>query len=115
MINSPVKNGHSKSCRRCLNLITEPSEICQNCEKPLNSAQPKSLFGKIKNLLGIELSSELISLHLEEPEPFLTQQEIETLLETENITVLGLEDVPNPDTMFYTSKRVRKPFRRNKP
>lgn len=115
MINSPVKNGHSKSCRKCLNQLTEPAEICQNCEMPLNSAQPKSLLDKIKSLLGIELSSDLISLDLKEPEPFLTEQEIERLLETENITVLDLEDVPNRDTMFYKSKRVRKPLRRNKP
>lgn len=114
-MNAPEKNGHPVRCPKCLNLIIKSAENCEHCGTLFDSAQPKSLLGKIKRLLGIELSSDLISLDLEESESFLTQQEIETMLETENITVLNIEDVPNRDTMFYKSRRVRKPLRGNKP
>jgi hypothetical protein len=52
--------------------------------------------------------------NLEDSERFFTSQEIELLLRMENIHVLGLDDVPDYATMFYKSRRIRKPNNRSR-
>ena len=114
MMDIPANRQSIVRCRQCFEQITEKSESCEHCGKQIKSAQPKTLFGKIKRLLGIDLSSDIVTINLEDNGHFFTNQEIESLLDMENVTILGLEDVPDRDAMFYKSKRIRKPTGRNK-
>jgi hypothetical protein len=109
----PTNNQITVRCPKCYNLVPQKSVRCEHCGFEFESNQPKSLFVKIKRLLGIDLSSDIVTINLEERDEFLTNQEIDSLLDMENVTVLGLEDVPDHDSIFYKSKRVRKPT--NKP
>ncbi len=70
-----------------------------------------SLISKLKRKIGIEISSEIISLSLETPEPFFTGDEIDSLLDPEKLKPLDIADVPDWDVMFYPTTRVKKPVR----
>jgi hypothetical protein len=112
MMDIPIQGQIAIRCRKCFNLLAENSVRCEDCGNGAEADKPTTLIGKIKRLLGIEISSEIVTINLEDTGRFFTNQEIEALLDMENVTVLGLEDVPDRDAMFYKSKRVRKPTRR---
>lgn len=114
MMDIPAKSQSTVRCLKCYSQIAENADRCEHCGEAVNSDVPKTLFGKIKRLLGIDLSSDIVTIHLEDNGHFFTNQEIEQLLKMENVIVLGLEDVPDRDAIFYKSKRIRKPVRRNK-
>ena len=111
MFESPVKRRHPVRCQYCFHLLEEKSRACGYCGTEVVTDRPKTLFGRVKRLFGIELSSEIISIDLADSERFFTAQEIEMLLKMENLVVLSLEEVPDYATMFYQSKRVRRPLR----
>ena len=98
-------------CISCFGGITVNSGFCWSCGQVVNNFESHSLFSKIKRWIGIEISSDLISLSLDEPERMFTRDEIESLINPENITPLDTEDVANWEIMFFTSKRVSKPIR----
>ena len=76
------------------------------------SVSPKrSLISKLKSKIGIEISSEIISLSLSEPEPFFTGEEIDSLFESGTLTPLDTSEVPDWEMMFAPTKRVKKPVR----
>jgi hypothetical protein len=100
------------SCRNCLALMAANAGFCAACGSGIDEDAPKTLAGKIKRFLGIEISSEIVSIKLEDDGQFFTNREIEELLDMENVLVLGLEDVPDRDAMFYRSRRIGKPVNR---
>lgn len=114
MMDIPLESQNTVKCQSCFKQIAKSSDRCEHCGHEFESAAPKTLLGKIKRVLGIEISSEIITINLEDNGHFFSQREIESLLEMKNITVLGLEDVPDRDAMFYKSKRIRKPASRGK-
>jgi hypothetical protein len=109
----PFKTETTGRCRQCCEPMPEAATRCARCGAELPPPAPKSLLGKIKRVLGIDLSSDIIAINLEDNQ-FFTDQEIDALLDMENVTVLGLEDVPDRAAMFYNSKRIRKPLNRKK-
>ena len=113
MMNIPIKAETTMSCRRCRKEMAQDTVSCESCGWETYSTEPKTLVGKIKHALGIELS-DIVAIHLEDRGKFFSNQEINALLELKDLTVLDLADVPNFDTMFYKSKRVCKPINRNK-
>lgn len=111
----PVNNQNKIRCRHCFGQTAEDSENCELCGTEIeNGNQPKTLFGKIKQMLGVDLSSDIVTINLKDDGHFFTNQEIESLLDIKNVTVLGLEDVPDREAMFCQSRRVRKPVKRGK-
>jgi hypothetical protein len=114
MMDIPITNQTTVRCRDCFKQKAENSDTCEHCGSKTESAAPKTLVGKLKRLLGIELTSDIITIDLEDNGHFFSNQEIDSLLDLENVTVLGLEDVPDRDTMFFKSKRIRKPLPRSK-
>jgi hypothetical protein len=111
LLDIPIKIQNTVRCPKCFKQTAERSARCEHCDRELTPARPKTLFGKIKRLLGIDLS-DIVTINLEESERFFTNQEIESLLKMENITWLDLEDVPDYATIFYKSRRIRKPNNR---
>jgi hypothetical protein len=109
----PISSESAIKCRKCGESLSKKAERCEHCGCEPPPAAPKSLLGKIKRVLGIDLSSDIITINLEDGQ-FFTNQEIDLLLSLENVTVLGLEDVPDREAMFYNSKRIRKPVNRKK-
>ena len=114
MLDIPVKTQTTVRCPQCYKQIAESSDQCEFCGVEIQSAAPKTLLGKIKRVLGIELSSDIVTINLEDNGRFFTNQEINSLLEMKNMIVLSLEDVPDYDTIFYKSKRIGKPVNRSK-
>jgi len=107
-----MTNQPAVRCRKCFSLLAENSDYCEDCGNGKSEKAPKTLLGKLKRLLGIELSSEIVTINLEDTSRFFTNREIESLLDMENVTVLGLDDVPDRDAIFYKSRRVSKPIAR---
>ena len=107
----PFKSRAAVRCRHCYEQMAEAADSCAACGHEIFSDQPKTLIGKIKRALGIELS-DIVTIRLEDDGRFFTKQEIETLLRMENLRVLRLEEVPHFDTMFYASKRIGRPLNR---
>jgi len=103
-------------CSRCRRQTAAQAERCEFCGfvLPERSAEPKSVVARIKRALGIEISSEIVTIDLDDDRQFFNPREIDSLLDMENLTVLDLEDVPDYDAMFYSSKRIRKPLNRIK-
>ena len=97
-------------CRHCFNQTAAKSSRCEHCGDEVEPGAPKTLVGRIKRALGIEISSEIIVINLQDGGYFFTKSEIDFLLSFKNLTVLGLEDVPDRETMFYKSKTIRKPL-----
>jgi len=114
MMDIPINSQSTVRCRKCFQQTAEKSDRCEHCGHQIKPSQPKTLFGKIKRVLGIDLSSDIVTINLEDNGHFFTNQEIDALLDMENVTVLGLEDVPDRDAIFYKSRRIPKPNRRNK-
>lgn len=114
LMDTRVKTQVTLRCGRCSKQTAAEADRCEFCDFELRPAEPKTFVAKIKRALGIELSSEIVSIDLEDDRAFFSAREIDSLLELENLTVLRLEDVPDYDTMFYTSKRIRKPLQRIK-
>ena len=110
----PVNHQSKIRCRHCLGQTANDSENCELCGGEISNGAPKTLFGKIKRLLGVDLSSDIVTINLEDDGHFFSNREIESLLDMENVTVLGLEDVPDREAMFCKSRRVRKPVNRGK-
>jgi hypothetical protein len=106
----PVMNGTLARCLDCLQPTAENSERCEHCGTEIEPAARETLVGKIKRALGIEISSDIITIDLEDIGYFFSKQEIDFLLRFENLTVLDLEDVPDHDKIFYKSKTIRKPL-----
>ena len=101
-------------CGRCSKQTAADAECCEFCGFKMRPAAPITIVTKIKRALGIELSSEIVAINLGDDRAFFSAREIDSLLALENLTVLDLEDVPDYDTMFYNSKRIRKPLQRIK-
>ena len=114
MMDIPIISQPPVRCRGCFNQTTGSSNRCEHCDLEINPAEPKNLLGKIKRVLGIEISSDIITINLQDNGHFFSTQEIDSLLSLENVTVLDLEEVPDRDTIFYKSKRIGKPIKRNK-
>jgi hypothetical protein len=114
MMDIPITSQSPVRCRNCFKQTAENSGRCEHCGGEIEPAAPKTLLGKIKQVLGIESSSGIIAINLQDSGHFFSNQEIESLLDLENVTVLDLEDVPDRERMFYKSKRIRKPIRRTK-
>jgi hypothetical protein len=112
MLDIPMKTQSQVRCRKCFEPLPETANCCEHCGYEIPSTAPKTLLGKIKRGLGIDLSSDIVTINLEDNGHFFTNQEIESLLKMENVKVLGLEDVPDRDAIFYKSKRIPKPANR---
>ncbi|HEY8558828.1 MAG TPA: hypothetical protein VIL74_00390 [Pyrinomonadaceae bacterium] len=108
----PFKTQNAVRCRHCYETVTDGADCCAACGHEIFSDQPKTLIGRIKRALGIDLS-DIVTISLADDGRFFTKQEIETLLRFENLVVLELDDVPHFDTMFYASKRIGRPPRRD--
>jgi hypothetical protein len=102
-------------CGSCYYLIEEKSETCEYCGVLRSYSQPKTWLERLKRRLGIEISSDLIVLSIEEPETFFTDDEIDSILDAKKINVLDLEDVPDWNLMFFNTRRVGRPFARRTP
>ena len=113
LLDIPVKTQTTVRCLKCYQQIADDSGSCEDCGWEIQSAEPKSLLGKIKRLLNIELS-DIVTINLEDDGRFFTNQEIDFLLKMENMIILDLEDVPDYNTIFYKSKRIYKPANRTK-
>ncbi len=98
-------------CIECLNLITEARANCPSCGTAIDPYQPTSMVGRLKRSLGIEISSELITLSIDEPDNFFSDDEIDRILSPINMKPLDVKDVPNWELMFFSSKRVKLPVR----
>ena len=96
-------------CTSCLKLVNDKAKFCERCGRLLRKSDEVSLLGKIKRSMGIEISSGIITLSLEQPEPFFSDEEIDSLLEPKNLKALDTRHVPNWEIMFFTSKRVNRP------
>jgi hypothetical protein len=108
----PMSINTAARCANCFRQTPTGSNSCEHCGGEIQTGKPQSVLGKIKRALGIEISSDIVAINLEDDGYFFTAQEIESLLRMESAVVLDLEDVPDYDTMFYKSKRVHKPLDR---
>lgn len=106
----PLKN--PVRCSSCYNWIEENSNNCEYCGVFRSFQQPKSWLERFKRWLGIEISSELIVLSIEEPVNFFSDAEIDTILDFKKLIILDLEDVPNWNLMFFNTRRIGKPRKR---
>ena len=98
-------------CTSCFHLITKRSKRCEICFELIGGREPDSLTVRVKRMLGIEISAGIITLGLDPPEPFFTDDEIESIVAPEKLKALDATDVPNWEIMFFSSKRVHKPIR----
>lgn len=114
LMDTRVRSAETVSCGRCAKQTAADADCCESCGFMVRSAAPVKLVARIKRALGIELSSEIVAISLEDDRQFFSAREIDSLLELKNLTVLGLEDVPDYAAIFYHSKRIRKPVNRLK-
>lgn len=102
-------------CRNCFFWIEEDSDTCEYCGVFRSFAKPKTWLERLKRFFGIEISSDLIVLSIKAPDAFFSSVEIDSIINEKKFKVLELEDVPNWNLMFYSSKRVSKPVVRRIP
>ena len=115
LLDTSVNSQVTLRCSRCGKQTAAEGGGCEFCGfVRQESAEPRSIVARIKRALGIELSSEIVAIKLENDRAFFNAREIDALLDMDNLTVLDLKDVPDYDAMFYNSKRIRKPVRRTK-
>jgi len=98
-------------CIDCLNLNSTEAKDCYYCGTILSISRTKSFIGKLREKIGFESMSGIITLSLEEPERFFSSEEIDSLVSLEKVKPLAATEVPNWEIMFFTSKRVRKPVK----
>lgn len=114
LMDTRVNTQATLQCGRCSRQTAARDDRCEFCGFILRAAEPKTVVARIKRALGIELSSEIVAINLEDDRAFFSAREIDSLLDMENLTLLDLTDVPDHDSMFYSSKRIRKPVNRIK-
>jgi hypothetical protein len=113
LLDTNVKTQITLRCGKCYKQTAAAEACCEFCGFEIRPAEPKSFVARIKRALGIEISSEIVTIDLEDDRAFFNAREIDSLLDLEKLTVLDLEDVPDYDSIFYSSKRIRKPLNRS--
>ena len=96
------------------NLLTiiEPNGDSYGDLSPDSEPESKrTIVGRVLIALGFDKQTNIISLSLEEPEPFFSADEIDSLVSLDQVKQLDEKDVPNWDIMFFNKKRVNRPTR----